>query len=284
MRHGMGLGSGITSDGGHRLLELYHHNISVCAQKVRLSLFEKGLVWKEHHIDLMKAEQVSPEYLAINPKGVVPTIVHDGHPVIESTVILEYLEEAFPEKPLRPADPLARAHMRVWAKIPDDGLHMACGTLSYAAAFADQVAAFHGRASLDARLAKLPDRTRAARQAELFDNRLEAWFVPEHVRLYHKVLGDLEAALSRRPWLAGDAFSLAECAILPYVWRLERLNLGAMWADKPSLADWLARAKARPSWKRAMEAYPPVGTHDYDDDLRSKGVSHWPAVEAMLSG
>ena len=203
MRHGMGLGSGITSDGGHRLLELYHHNISVCAQKVRLSLFEKGLVWKEHHIDLMKAEQVSPEYLAINPKGVVPTIVHDGHPVIESTVILEYLEEAFPEKPLRPADPLARAHMRVWAKIPDDGLHMACGTLSYAAAFADQVAAFHGRASLDARLAKLPDRARAARQAELFDNRLEAWFVPEHVRLYHKVLGDLGSgpvppALARR--------------------------------------------------------------------------------------
>lgn len=266
------------------MLELYHHNISVCAQKVRLSLFEKGLAWKEHHIDLMKAEQVSPEYLAINPKGVVPTIVHDGHPVIESTVILEYLEEVFPEKPLRPADPLARAHMRVWAKIPDDGLHMACGTLSYAATFADQVQAFHGRATLVERLAKLPDPARAARQSELFEKRLDASFLPEHVKLYDKVLREMEAALSSRTWLAGEAFSLAECALLPYVWRLERLNLDAMWADKPNLADWFARAKARPSWQRAMEAYPSVGAHDYDDDLRSKGVSPWPAIKAILAG
>ena len=140
------------------MLELYHHNISVCAQKVRLSLYEKGLAWEERHVDLMRSEQISPAYLALNPKGVVPTIVHDGQPVIESTVILEYLEEAFPETPLRPVAPLDRARMRVWAKTPDDGLHAACGTVTYAAAFADQVLAFHGRKALDDRLAKLPDR------------------------------------------------------------------------------------------------------------------------------
>ena len=81
------------------MLELYHHNISVCAQKVRLSFYEKGLRWEGRHVDLMTAEQVSPAYLALNPKGVVPTIVHDGNPVIESTIILEYLENAFPETP-----------------------------------------------------------------------------------------------------------------------------------------------------------------------------------------
>ncbi len=52
---------------------------------------------------------------------------------------------------------------------------------------------------------------------------------------------------------------------------------------KPNLVDWFARAKAQPSWDAAMESYPPIGPPDYDDDLKSKGVSHWPAVEAMLS-
>ena len=265
------------------MLELYHHNISVCAQKVRLSLLEKGLAWESRHVDLMASEQVSPAYLALNPKGVVPTVVHDGQPVIESTVILEYLEDAFPETPLRPTAPLDRARMRVWTKTPDDGLHAACGTLSYAAIFSSQVLAYHGREALDARLAKLPDRARAARQAELFDKGLAASFVAQHARFHDKVLGEMEATLSDRTWLAGETFSIAECAMLPYVRRLERLNLAAMWADRPRVADWFARAKARPSWDAAIEAYPSRGEDDYDDDLKSKGVETWPQIEAMLS-
>ncbi len=67
------------------MLVLYHHNISVCAQKVRIALAEKQLHHESRHINLMKAEQVTPEYLKINPKGVVPAIVHDGNPVIESS-------------------------------------------------------------------------------------------------------------------------------------------------------------------------------------------------------
>lgn len=265
------------------MLILYNHNLSVCVQKVRLAMTEKGLQWEERDIDLMRGEQVSPEYLKINPKGVVPALVHDGQPVIESTVILEYLDDAFPDHPLRPDAPIERARMRVWTKTPDDGLHAACGTVSYAAAFAHQVAAFHGHEALAARLARLPDRARAARQRELYDKGIDASFVPDHFRLYDKVLGEMEAALTGRAWLAGDDFSLAECALLPYVWRLERLNLAAMWADRPRLADWFARAKARPSWDKAMEAYPARGRGDYDDDLRSRGIELWPKVEAMLA-
>ena len=82
------------------MLELYHHNLSVCAQKVRLALAEKGLDWEDRHVDLMKSEHLTPDYLALNPKGVVPTLVHDGKPVIESTIILEFLEDAFPEPSL----------------------------------------------------------------------------------------------------------------------------------------------------------------------------------------
>jgi glutathione S-transferase len=266
------------------MLTLYHHNLSVCAQKVRLALAEKDLDWEDRAVDLMKGEHLKPDYLALNPKGVVPTLVHDGAPVIESTIILEYLEDAFPEPSLRPAAPLERARMRVWAKWPDDGLHAACGTVSYAAAFGEQIVAFHGAAALEDRIANLPDRARAARQKELYEKGMKASFLPDHIRLQDKVLGEIEARLSGgHDWLAGEAYSDAECALLPYLWRLERLGLEAIWAERPHLAAWFARCKARPSWARAMEAYPKYGGHDYDDDLKSRGIDLWPQFEAMLA-
>ncbi len=121
------------------MITLYHHNISVCAQKVRIALDEKGLAYEGREVDLMKQEHLSPEFLKINPKGLVPVLVHAGVPISESTIILEYLEDAFPEKPLRPQSSLARARMRAWTRVPDDGIHVACGSITYASAFAPQL-------------------------------------------------------------------------------------------------------------------------------------------------
>ncbi len=268
------------------MLTLYHHNLSVCAQKVRIALVEKGIDFEKRHINLMRSEHLTPEYRAINPKAVVPAIVHDGQSIIESTIINEYLEDAFPDAPpLRPADAVGRARMREWTKIPDDGLHAACGTVSYGAIFGQQVVKFHGAEAFHKRIATLPDRARAARQTEMIDKGIEASFMPDHVRLHAKVLKDMQARLAESPWLAGSAFSLADIAILPYVWRLERLGLDRMWSGLPLVADWLARSKARPSWDIAMEAYPSlvhVDEDDYDDDLVSRGVDIWPRVAKML--
>ena len=76
------------------MLELYHNTMSSCAQKVRVGLAEKGLAWKSHHLDLRVGDQQQPDYLKLNPKGVVPTLI-DGDLVIpESNVILEYLDDA----------------------------------------------------------------------------------------------------------------------------------------------------------------------------------------------
>ena len=107
------------------MLELYHFNNSVCSQKVRMALAEKGLEWTEHEVDLFKLEQYDPKYLAHNPKGVVPTLVHDGTPLIESTLICEYIDDVFPDPPLKPSKPADVTAMRVWAKMVDDGLHVA---------------------------------------------------------------------------------------------------------------------------------------------------------------
>ena len=69
------------------MLELYHNGMSTCSQKVRFCLAEKGLDWTDHHMDLRAGEQHLPDYLRINPNGVVPTLVDDGRVIIESTVV-----------------------------------------------------------------------------------------------------------------------------------------------------------------------------------------------------
>ena len=260
-------------------MELYHHNISVCAQKVRLVLAEKRLPWTGHHVDLMKGEHLRPEYLRINPRGVVPALVDEGRSIIESTIIMEYLEDRYPERSLRPANPAARATMRLWARVPDDGLHTACGSLTHATAFLPALRANHDRESYEARLAKLPDRARAARQREIFEQGLGAPIVRDAVRQHDRVLGDMEKALADAPWLAGNDVSLADIALIPYVTRLERLGLEGMWAGRPRVADWFARMQARPSFGEAITAF---ATDVYDDELKRRGIDLWPQIKALL--
>ena len=89
-------------------IELYHHGTSVCAAKPRILFAEKGLEWTGHYIDILKGEQFTSAYLKLNPKGVVPTLVHAGHVFWESTLMCEYLDEVFPDPPLKPADGIVR--------------------------------------------------------------------------------------------------------------------------------------------------------------------------------
>ncbi|MGH7032481.1 MAG: glutathione S-transferase family protein, partial [Stellaceae bacterium] len=96
------------------MLELYHNSMSTCSAKARIALGAKGLEWKSHVLNLRMAETQRPDYLKLNPDGVVPTLIHDGEVIRESSVIIEYLDEAFPDPPLKPADALGRARMRGW--------------------------------------------------------------------------------------------------------------------------------------------------------------------------
>ena len=98
------------------MLELYNFPPSTCSLKVRICLAEKGLDWVDHRLDSRNNEHLNPEYLALNPNGVVPTLVHDGVAVIDSSVIMEYLEETFPEPRLSPSGAAARAKMRSWLR------------------------------------------------------------------------------------------------------------------------------------------------------------------------
>jgi hypothetical protein len=102
-------------------VELYHFWSSVCSVRCRMALEEKGVPWTSRYIDLFKFDQMRPEYLAINPRGMVPTLVHDGKPVRESSVINEYIDAAFAGPPLTPPDPLGAARMREFVYLCDEG-------------------------------------------------------------------------------------------------------------------------------------------------------------------
>ena len=121
------------------MLKLYHNDMSTCSQKVRFLLAEKGVEWEGVELDLRGGDQQRPEFLKINPKGLVPALDHDGNIVVESNIIIEYLNEVYPEPPLLPADPAGRANARWWIKKLDDGMHLEVAVLSFAIAFRHQL-------------------------------------------------------------------------------------------------------------------------------------------------
>ncbi|MGH0033847.1 MAG: glutathione S-transferase family protein [Myxococcota bacterium] len=230
------------------MLELYHNALSSCSQKVRIVLGEKHLDWKGHEVDLLGGGQHDPEYVKLNPNHVVPTLVHDGHVLIESTLINEYLDDAFPERPMRPADPAARHAMRLFVKRIDDGVHPAAGILTYGIATRPVVLGQppeRRRASWE----NIPDPARRAARRSVIEHGVAAPEMRGALEAFIGLLDRMETLLASHPWLVGDAFSLADACALPYVLRLEHLALGHLVAARPRAAAWFERIQA-------LESYP----------------------------
>ena len=234
--------------------DLYHHGTSVCAAKVRMALAEKGVKWNGHYVDIRVGEQRNPEYLKLNPNGVVPTLVHGNNVVIESTVIAEYVDEAFPGPPLKPKDPVDRATMRVWTRKLDENIHMpATATLSFVIALRETyLKAFDSQEALAAHIASKPNPLNRVMHQQIAELGIEAPVVRQSLELFDKLLARMETALALKPWLAGEKFSLADVGYSPYITRLDCLQLDWLWSDRPHIADWYNRLKSRPTYKQAI--------------------------------
>lgn len=261
------------------MFELYHNAMSTCSQKVRFCLAEKGLAWTGHHLDLRAAEQQNPAYLKLNPLGVVPTLVHDGALVPESTVINEYLDDLAPTPPLKPAAPLARARMRLWTKQLDEGLHAETGVLSNALAFRFQKLA-KGEEHTRKLIEGMPDPAKRERyRSVVFEGVASPLFISA-IRRFARLMTDMEEALGQTPWLAGTEFSLADIGLAPYVTRMAHLQLHPMWDDKPGVTSWYEAICARPAYRTSFVDW-------FDDDyltlMSEKGAESWPGVKAALA-
>lgn len=256
-------------------MELYHNSMSVCAQKVRLVLAEKNLAPTEHAMNLRKGDTHTAKYLQLNPNGVVPTLVDRDHPIIESTVICEYLEEAYPEPPLAPCDPIERARMRLWTLLPDASLHRACGLLSVGVAWRHQIIAAGG-----AQTRTMGNDLSLKPLLDVVEKGLDSPHVATAIQIHDGVLGRMNRALDDAEWLAGDSYSLADASLMPYLLRLEHLEMQWMWQDSAgeNIGAWLQRSKARPNYR---------GISDYLDEqdvalAQEKGSAESERLKSMF--
>jgi len=261
------------------MLELYTHPMSPCAQKVRIVLAEKGLDWTKHHVSLQDKENLEPWYLKLNPLGVVPTLVYDSRPVIESSIICEFLDDTFPEHLLKPTDTYQRARMRFWMKHVDVKLHPSCGTIQWPMVMRPRLME-KPEAERDAILERIPEKPRRERQKRLVKFGLEAPDVADAVRTYRKTILDMEAALAEHQWVASDTFSLADVCLAPYFQTLLQFDWTALFeVDCPRVGDWFARCQERASYREAVaEDFP----DEVMNDLRQKGAAAWDKIAAHL--
>lgn len=268
------------------MLELYHHGSSVCAAKVRFCMGEKGITPdKLHYIDILSGEQFNPDYLAINPKAVVPTLVHDGAIVAESTLICEYLDEVFEGSSLTPADPLAKVAMRTWTKAVDEQLHPACGELTFVCCHRHIVLRLDETALAEF-LESTPGQSVTSqwkrRKQEIVRLGFDAPGIEDTIKLYDGYLDKMESALADSPWLAGNSFSLADVGLAPYVNRLDMLNMSGLWEGgrRAAVADWFNRIKERPTFKPAFLEWCP---EQLTRDLKEFGTQSWGDVQRILN-
>jgi glutathione S-transferase len=265
------------------MLELYHHGSSVCAAKVRLALAEKGLAWESHYVDILKGEQFTPSYLALSPKAVVPVLIHDGAVITESTIICEYLEDAFPEPHIYPSAPLARAAVRQWTKAVDEELHPACSALTYIVSHRHTILCA-GIGSFEAFVEGGGSEGRAARlrKWQWINEGFAAPGAADFIRLYCSSLDKMERALVQSDWLTSDEATMADFAMAPYVNRLACLGMDALWTNGrlPRVAAWFERMRARPTFVSAMVDWLPSGLAQ---EMLTNGRKSWPDI-ARIAG
>jgi glutathione S-transferase len=225
------------------MLELYHGGHTTCSRKARLCLREKGLAYTSHFLNLRAFEQHTPYYVALNPNGVVPTLVDDGAPIIDSMLINEYIDEKFEDGPrLRPKNPLDKARMRVWTKLAAD--HGLTGVVPRIwpsfKAHTDKLAP----AVLSEMLGRIPLQERKERWTKVAEGGFGDQDVAEGRKAAALILTRMEAGMGSGPWLMGEQYTLADIDLIPFVDRFAEFYPDLL---TPKAAAWLARMKARPA-------------------------------------
>jgi glutathione S-transferase len=260
------------------MLVLYHNDMSLCAQKVRVGLAEKGLAWESRHLVLRSGEHQQPWYRTLNRRAVVPTLV-DGEKIIpESNVILEYLEDSYPEPALAPKDPHGRANMRLWTKQLDEDVHDgSAAILSFGIAFRHQ---YLDRGELGRKmLEEIPNIFKRERRRDVIENGTGSKHFIVAVERMVQLLDEMEEALCLHRWLAGSDYSLADVAFSPYLARLEHLGILGMVGERHRVADWYRRCKARPSFHDAIVKWENA---DYLALMKRRGAEAWPQVQDIV--
>jgi GSH-dependent disulfide-bond oxidoreductase len=240
------------------MLTLYHWEPIASSALPLILLEEKHLEFDSRYVDVLEFEQLAPEFLALNPQGQVPVLLHAERVLTEATLILEYLETAFPTRPFAPSGlpgealvPEAvrdRYRMRVWMRYVDEYFAPGVAILGWHTCMAGT----RRRRLAAVELARLPVERQAVWRAALEDAYSEAELAGLRASLALRI-GRIEQALTTSPWLAGAHYSLADIALFAFVSPLARLLPEALNASlTPRTLEWLARTRTRPAVQRAL--------------------------------
>ena len=256
---------------------LYHFPEATCACKVRLVLAEKQLPYDQKI--LQKEELAGPEYRKINPKGVVPTLSDEGELITESSVIMLYLDDKYPENTLTPDTVKRRLDMHRWMKfVDDDGLH-ALGAITYTTYLRPKLLTLTD-SQKSAVLSAVSNPINRYRREMWINKGIEADDIPYSMTILADLLSRVDAAISRDKWLTGSTYSLADAAVTPFFHRLELLGLlDVMSTPDSQHLDWWQRIKARPSYG---EVFLTQASTEYKEQLRTAVRPHLAQLMAYL--
>ncbi|MBL6900099.1 glutathione S-transferase family protein [Gammaproteobacteria bacterium] len=238
-------------------LTLYHNGPSTCSQKVRLILELKELEYKSKLIDLMSGEQHDPEYIKLNPNHVVPTLVVNDDALIESSLINEFLEDAYPEISTRPSDPKKLHQMRLWVKYIDS-YHPQCGSITYGIGVRN-ILLQKSQEEIDHEVAKIPDLIKRRNRVDLLEKGLEAPIVIEGIQQSKIFLDRLENELQGHDWLYGESFGIADAATIPYIIRMDQLALSSLFneSSRPNICSWYRKIQKMDIFQKAVTQFIP---------------------------
>ena len=234
-------------------LKYYHAEPLANSLKSMAPLFEKGLAFESIYVNLHKFEQHSEWFTAINPEGQVPVLDHDGTIITHTTVINEYLEDAFPDTtPLRPNTPEGNARMRYWNKFVDEHVtnHVSMhGWHRMVRIIARKIDSGEFEALMER--VPLPDQRKkwmAARSGFSDEQLANATEKVEYA------VEKVEAQLAKTTWLAGETYTLADINFYAHCGMMvERMFPEMTIATRcPRLVEWRDRVTARPAMQQAL--------------------------------
>jgi glutathione S-transferase len=239
-------------------VHILHFMGSSCSQKLRVFLNLKGIPWQSHHVDLFTNENFQPWFLGINPRGLVPVLVHDGAVHIESNDIITYLEKTFPQPRLVPAG--YENQVAALLKHEDD-LHLDLRTLSFRFVFAPpgppkpaeslKSYAANGSGTVRGEI----DRDKQI-QIEFWERAAKEGFTDERARAsarkFRTEFEAMDKQLAQQPYLMGDSLSVLDIAWLIYA---HRLSLAGYPLQRlhPHVFAWKERLAARPEFAKEIE-------------------------------
>ena len=228
-------------------LHLYHGAISNCSMRVRMTLVEKRLDWESHHLDLLKKENISDDYFGINPKGLVPTLVHDGVVHIESNEIIDYLDETFPEPTLRSTED--EVGMLEWLRLAGSIHVPAIKPYVYANKIAKMI-------KKTAEEEKKYGELQTNEELKTFHKKHAGAgaFSAEDIAKSEEILADcfakLDAALESGAWIMGEQYTLADISWIPVHFVLEGLNYP--FEKYPNIQRWAKDFQAKHSFQEGI--------------------------------